>query len=277
MAIPNNLIWTQERQIFKEQQICLRDLFSECFWPVTILFLCTPFTQTSCPFDRLLTVINKLCAHSKPVFGALRIALAKDITQHAVLIFVVLFKLDFSRLLFTVWIPFPREEDTTQERSNGSFIRTWSEKRKTRKKSEESKSSSRWQWIQDRKLLHRQFNFTQQNHKFLFSSIFTLCRFSFFIVFRYQLMETITIFSIVWLWRQNEKMQASRLRLSSHHQRFSWRFHIFVEALRNMWKHINHLPSLVSTLRRKFSHGNYPTVIFLVLIGDGDANIKKSV
>lgn len=112
---------------------------------------------------------------------------AKDITQHAVLIFVVLFKLDFSCFFYGLdSVSERRSLDPRTKRSNGSFIRTWKKEQRER----ELKSTSRWQWIQDRKLLHRQFNFTQRNHNFFILFDF---HFVFFIMFCYHLV-TITIF-----------------------------------------------------------------------------------
>lgn len=189
-------------------------------------------------------------------FEALKIALAKDITQHAVCDFCGLFKLDFSLLRFMVWILFPKEEDTTREWSNGSFIGT----RKRRKKLEESESTSRWQWIQDRKLLYRQFNFTQRNHK-----LFILFDFH-FVFFYYVLLpfnDDHNIFGLLiaatgskrktcnW-WMQalrSKKQNVSRIQ----------RGHL------NMRKPINHVAFICVHLRAEEENifsWNYPTVIF---------------
>lgn len=80
---------------------------------------------------------------------------------------VVLFKLDFSCLLVFYGL------DSVSEAEGRHDLTAVLLKHGRQGMEEESKSSSRWQWIQDRKLRHRQFNFTQQNHKFLFSSIST--------------------------------------------------------------------------------------------------------
>lgn len=150
----------RKKQIFKEQQICLGffyDLLRSCF-------VCTPFTQTSCPLDRLLTVINKaLCTHRTGLRPE-KIAERQRILLNMLFwFFVVLFKLDFSCFFYGLdSVSERRSLDPRTKRSNGSFIRTWKKEQRER----ELKSTSRWQWIQDRKLLHRQFNFTQRNHNF---------------------------------------------------------------------------------------------------------------
>lgn len=152
-----------------------------------------------------------------------------------------------------VWILFPKEEDTTRERSNGSFIRTW--KKGTERRARELKSTSRWQWVQDRKLLHRQFNFTQQNHKLFYFLRFPLCLF-YWILLPFDDDHNIFVSFDCGDSSVSRIVSCNSSFLSKHRQRLQF-YHIeHVKTHKSSWK------LFLSTLRRKFSHETTPRLFF---------------